>query len=45
MGGSKQWSTICAVAQEVDVEQEVVPASKVTTTLDAMQATRWPLFI
>ena len=43
MGGSEQWSTIYALAQEVDFDQELVDASKVTT-VDAAGATRQPLF-
>ena len=42
MGGSEQWSTIYSLAQEVDFDQELVDASKVTT-VDAAGATRQPL--
>ena len=30
MGGSEQWSMIYALAQQVDFDQELVDASKVT---------------
>ena len=43
MGGSEQWSTIYVLAQEVDFDQELVDASKVTTE-DTGGATRQPLF-
>ena len=43
MGGSEQWSTIYAMAQEVDFDQELVDASKVTT-VDSAWATQQPLF-
>ena len=43
MGGSEQWSTIYALAQEVDFDQALVDVSKVTT-VDTGGATRQPLF-
>ena len=43
MGGSGQWSTIYALAQEVDFHQELVDPKKVTT-VDTVEATRQPLF-
>ena len=43
MGGSEQWSTIYALAEEVDFVRELVDASKVTT-VDTAGATRQPLF-
>ena len=44
MGGSKQWSTIYAVAQEVDPYQELVDASKVTIVDTARAIREPPLF-
>ena len=43
MGGSEQWSTIYALAQEAAFDKELVDASKVTT-MDTAVATRQPLF-
>ena len=43
MGGSEEMSTIYAMAQEVDSDQELVDASKFTT-VDTAGATGQPLF-
>ena len=43
MGGFEQRSTIYALAEEVDFNQELVDASKVTT-VDTARATRQPVF-
>ena len=44
MGRSEQWSTIYALAQEVDFDHELVDTSKVTI-VDAAGATQQPLFL